>query len=428
MKISIGNIFKGDKVIWMIFFFLCIISVIEVFSASSMLFYEDLSYWRPMAKHCLLLAAGILITVVVQNIDCKYFKVATPFALIISMVTLVWVLLAGHATNGASRWVGFFGFQFQPSELAKGAIVLSTAQILSAMQTEEGTERNTFKYICTAVLPLVALIFFENLSTAVLICAVVVGMMFFGRVSTKIIGRIIGGGALLVLLMVALVFLVGEDEPKENSKQNLTERSVKKDKQTAKADGKEDKSFFEDLFHRAGTWKGRIKKFVSSEEVPPNQFDLANDSQVGFSNIAIATSKVVGKGPGNSETRDFLPQAYSDFIYAIIIEEMGLFGAVLVMALYIFLLFRAGRIADRCVNTFPAFLVMGLALMLVTQAMFNMLVAVGLAPVTGQPLPLISKGGTSTIINCIYIGAILSVSISAKKKPTENENKKLTAS
>ena len=113
-----------------------------------------------------------------------------------------------------------------------------------------------------------------------------------------------------------------------------------------------------------------------------------------------------------------LPQAFSDFIYAIIIEELGLAGGILVMLLYIFLLFRAGRIADRCVNAFPAFLVMGLALLLVSQAMFNMLVAVGLAPVTGQPLPLISKGGTSTIINCIYIGVILSVSISAKKRNT----------
>ena len=148
----------------------------------------------------------------------------------------------------------------------------------------------------------------------------------------------------------------------------------------------------------------------------PEDFDLDKDSQVGYSNIAIASSEIVGKGPGNSETRDMLPQAFSDFIYAIIIEELGLAGGVFVMFLYIFLLWRAGRIADRCENYFPSFLVMGLALLLVVQAMFNMMVAVGLAPVTGQPLPLISKGGTSSIINCVYIGAILSVSISAKKK------------
>ena len=166
--------------------------------------------------------------------------------------------------------------------------------------------------------------------------------------------------------------------------------------------------------------KGRIKKFVGGKEIPPEEFDLSVDSQVGYSNIAIASSNFLGKGPGNSEMRDLLPQAFSDFIYAIIIEELGLAGGIFVMFLYVFLLWRAGRIADRCANNFPAFLVMGLALLLVVQAMFNMMVAVGLAPVTGQPLPLISKGGTSTIINCIYIGAILSVSISAKRKKKNN--------
>lgn len=414
MRIPLANFFKGDKVIWMIFFFLCVISVMEVFSSSSMLVYDESNYWGPLTKHAFILLIGIFITVVVQNIDCKYFKIVTPFLLLISFLTLVWVLVAGQTTNGAQRWVGFLGLQFQPSEIAKGAIVLATAQILSAMQTEDGTEKNTFKYICTATLPLVGLILLENLSTAVLILIVVVEMMFYGRVSGKILGRIIGGAFVVVAIMVGLVFLLGKDEPAANDKQNLTERY-----ETASNSEKSDStSVLEDVFHRAGTWKKRIIKFVGSEDVPPDSFDLRNDAQIGYSNIAIASSEFVGKGPGNSEARDFLPQSFSDFIYAIIIEEMGLFGAIVVMLLYIFLLFRAGRIADRCENAFPAFLVMGLGLMLVTQAMFNMMVAVGLAPVTGQPLPLISKGGTSTIINCAYIGAMLSVSISAKKKST----------
>ena len=133
-------------------------------------------------------------------------------------------------------------------------------------------------------------------------------------------------------------------------------------------------------------------------------------------NIAIASSNIVCKRPGNSTERDFLSQAFSDFIYAIIIEEMGIEGAAFVALLYIILLFRAGIIANRCENNFPAFLAMGLAVLLVSQALFNMLVAVGLAPVTGQPLPLISKGGTSSIINCLYIGALLSISHTAKRK------------
>ena len=411
MKISIGNIFKGDKVIWMIFFFLCIISILEVFSSSSSLTYDKASYWGPVFKHTAILLVGIFLMVIVQNIDCKYFKIATPFLLIFSVLTLIWVLAAGQSTNGAQRWVSLFGIQFQPSEIAKGTIVLAVAQILSAMQTEDGTEENTFRHIMLTSCPLLLLIVFENLSTAMLIGMVVVGMMFFGQVSLKTLGKLLGGFALFVVIMLALVLLVGRAEEKPNDRQNLTEQVEGAERNTSP-------SVIEKIFHRADTWKGRILKFVNSEEVTPDKFDLDEDSQIGHANIAIASSEIVGKGPGNSEERDMLPQAFSDFIYAIIIEELGLAGGILVMLLYIFLLFRAGRIADRCVNAFPAFLVMGLALLLVSQAMFNMLVAVGLAPVTGQPLPLISKGGTSTIINCIYIGVILSVSISAKKRNT----------
>ena len=169
------------------------------------------------------------------------------------------------------------------------------------------------------------------------------------------------------------------------------------------------------VFHRFATWRNRITKHSDTKDVPPEEYDIDKNYQVGHANIAIATSGVIGKGPGNSTERDYLPQAFSDFIYAIVIEEMGIFGAVVVVFLYVILLFRAARIAGRCENNFPAFLVMGLALLLVLQATINMLVAVQLMPVTGQPLPLISKGGTSTIINCAYIGVILSVSRSAKR-------------
>ena len=409
MKISIGNIFKGDKVIWMIFLFLCVISLIEVFSSSSSLTYDKASYWGPIIKHGGILGMGLALMVVVQNIDCKYFKVATIFLIIISFILLIWVGLLGETTNGAQRWVSVMGIQFQPSEIAKGTIVLAVAQILSAMQTEDGTEEKTFKYVLYITIPLAMLIGIENLSTAMLICMVVVGMMFYGRVSLRKIGKLIGFVAILGVVALIFILAVGKSETTPDGKNSLTE-------QTAVVEAPKSSNPLQKIFHRADTWKGRILKFISNEEVAPDQFDLDKDSQIGHANIAIASSGIIGKGPGNSEQRDMLPQAFSDFIYAIIIEELGLLGGIFVMFLYIFLLWRAGRIADRCVNNFPAFLVMGLALMLVCQAMFNMMVAVGLAPVTGQPLPLISKGGTSTIINCIYIGAILSVSISAKKK------------
>ena len=200
--------------------------------------------------------------------------------------------------------------------------------------------------------------------------------------------------------------LVGEDHGEAVAGKTMTEQTDTVKQQT---------TGIKKIFHRFDTWKSRINKFADKKQIAPEDVDLDKDAQIAHANIAIASSNVVGKGPGNSDERDFLSQAFSDFIYAIIIEEMGIEGAFFVAILYIILLFRTGRIAHRCENTFPAFLAMGLALLLVTQAIFNMCVAVGLAPVTGQPLPLVSKGGTSTIINCIYIGAILSISRSAKK-------------
>ncbi|MFC2700565.1 FtsW/RodA/SpoVE family cell cycle protein [Segatella oris] len=413
-KKTLSNIFKGDKVIWMIFFFLCIISVVEVFSASSGLTYKSGSYMSPLVKHLGILLMGIFCMVITLNIKCKYFKILTPFMLIISFFTLIWVFIAGQSTNGAQRWVSLIGIQFQPSEIAKGTLVLATAQILSALQTDHGADKNAFKFIlivCAFIVPLIGL---ENLSTAALLCLVILLMMVIGRVPMRQLGKLLGVTLAFILAVFAGVMLLGTDRGNVNSNKKMTEQVEQ---------GKKEEGMLAKVFHRADTWKSRIDKFTSSEEVAPSEVDLDKDAQVAHANIAIASSNVVGKGPGNSVERDFLSQAFSDFIYAIIIEELGVEGAVGVAVLYIMLLFRTGRIASRCENNFPALLAMGLALLLVTQALFNMCVAVGLAPVTGQPLPLVSKGGTSTMINCIYVGVILSVSRSAKKKGEPEQGK-----
>ena len=413
-KKTLSNIFKGDKVIWMIFFFLCIISVVEVFSASSGLTYKSGSYMSPLVKHLGILMMGIFCMVITLNIKCKYFKILTPFMLIISFFTLIWVFIAGQSTNGAQRWVSLIGIQFQPSEIAKGTLVLATAQILSALQTDHGADKNAFKFIlivCAFIVPLIGL---ENLSTAALLCHVILLMMVIGRVPMRQLGKLLGVTLAFILAVFAGVMLLGTDRGNVNSNKKMTEQVEQ---------GKKEEGMLAKVFHRADTWKSRIDKFTSSEEVAPSEVDLDKDAQVAHANIAIASSNVVGKGPGNSVERDFLSQAFSDFIYAIIIEELGVEGAVGVAVLYIMLLFRTGRIASRCENNFPALLAMGLALLLVTQALFNMCVAVGLAPVTGQPLPLVSKGGTSTMINCIYVGVILSVSRSAKKKGEPEQGK-----
>ena len=410
MNKKIGNIFKGDKVIWMIFFFLCMISIVEVFSASSNLTYKSQNYIGPIVYHTGTIIFGVVVAIVTLNIPCRFFKLMTPFMLLITAITLLWVLIGGQTINGANRVISLMGFTFQPSEIAKGTIVLATAQILSAMQRENGADRKAFKWILWITIPTCFLIGLENLSTAALLFAVVILMMFIGLVPLKQLGKLVGILVFFAFLAIAMVMIVGND---------TTGQEVAKTEQT---DQPKKKSKLEKMLHRADTWKGRILKF-GKDDVTPQEYDLDKDAQVAHANIAIVSSNIIGKGPGQSVERDFLSQAFSDFIFAIVIEELGLLGAAFVVFLYIILLYRSARIASRCENNFPAFLVMGLALLLVVQAAFNMMVAVGLAPVTGQPLPLISRGGTSTIMNCVYIGIILSVSYTAKKRVDVDKKK-----
>lgn len=405
---KIGNLFKGDKVIWMVLLFLCLISVVEVFSASSTLTYKSQDYLGPIIGHSWKMLVGVGMAILILNVPCRYFKLMTPGLLLISAIMLIWVLAFGEKTNDAGRWISLLGLKFQPSEIAKGTLVLVTAQILSAMQRENGADKRAFKYILIVVIPFCLLIGVENLSTAVLIFAVIFLMMFVGRVPLIQLGKLAAFGVIVVAVFIGSIYMLGsldQGESSETQTEAIVNGEVKKE--TTKSPS---------FLHRFSTWKNRIDKKLNSKHVAPADYDLDKDAQVAHANIAIVGSNIIGKGPGKSVERDFLPQAFSDFIYVIIIEELGIIGAAFVAFLYIVLLYRAARIASRCENNFPAFLVMGLALMLVLQASFNMLVAVGIAPVTGQPLPLISRGGTSTIINCAYIGAMLSVSRSAKKR------------
>ena len=377
------NIFKGDKVIWIIFLCLCLISIIEVFSAASTLTYKSGDHWGPITQHSIILMIGAIVVVLMHNIPYKWFQVVPVFLYPISVVLLAFVTLMGVITgdrvNGAARWMSFMGLQFQPSELAKMAVIIAVSFILSKKQDDEGANPKAFKYIMILTGLVCMLIAPENLSTAMLLFGVVVLMMFIGRVAFKKLAMLLGGLALAGCLGVIFLLAIPKDT---------------------------DIPFL----HRFDTWKSRITNFTEKEEVPAAKFDIDKDAQIAHARIAIATSNVIGKAPGNSIQRDFLSQAFSDFIFAIIIEELGLVGGAFVVILYIWLLVRTGRIAQKCERTFPAFLVMGIALMLVSQAILNMMVAVGLFPVTGQPLPLISTGGTSTLINCAYIGLILSVS------------------
>ena len=411
MSVTSAGVFKGDKVVWMVFLFLAIISILEVFSSSSTLSFKGGNYWYPIIKHAGMLLLGLLLMLVTLNIPCKYFKAFTAFLYPISLFMLLYVILAGNATNDSHRWIDLFGMQFQPSEIAKGVVVIVCAQMLSLLQTDDGLDKRAIMWIGAVNAPLLILIGLENLSTAALLCITIFMMLIVGRLSMRLVGALMSVGVIVVGLGVGSVMIGGntESEPPTNEVETVAAADVADD---ADDEAKPKKH----ALHRSGTWKSRIEKFFSNKYVSPEEFDIDKDAQVAFSSVAIASSGFLGKGPGKSEQRDLLPQAYSDFIYAIVIEEWGLLGASIVAFLYLVLLFRTGQIAERCENNFPVFLATGLAMMLVVQALFNMAVAVGLAPVTGQPLPLISRGGTSTVINCIYIGVILSVSRTAKRK------------
>lgn len=379
---TVKTMLKGDKYIWGIYFILCIISLIEIYSATSTLTFKQQDYFAPVIRHAMFLGGGSVIVIALHNLHYRYFK-AFPVALLpLSVILMICAYLFGEETNGAQRWI----FGIQPSEVAKLGVITAIAFILSKKQEANGVAKDTFKIILFVVAPICLFIFPENFSTAFLLGAVSFGMMIIGRVELK---KIFGTLAIL-MAFVATIFIVVPHLP----------------------------SGIPGL-DRAQTWVNRITQFSGTEELP-DYMQKTNDKnyQVHHARMALANGGVVGQFPGNSRERDFLPQAYSDFIFAIIIEEMGFVGGIFVLILYLSLLIRAGMIAKKCTRTFPAFLIMGVSMMIVFQAIINMSVAVGLIPVTGQPLPLISRGGSSTLITCVYFGIMLSVSQYAVKEDT----------
>ena len=384
----LNRVFRGDKVVWVVFMLLLLISVVEVFSAASMLTYKSGgNYWWPIRQHSTYLFLGFVVVYIAHLIPYRFYKTLPLVLVPASICMLIWVLVKGVDVNDAARWMKVAGFTIQPSEFAKVGVVMGTAVILSRMQTEDGATPQAMKWILWMTVIVCGLIAPENLSTAVLLFGVVFLMMYVGRIPMRQLGKLVLVlGAAVALFLSVLLFVPSK-----------TLRDIPG-------------------LNRLTTWQARIQRFGDSEAVPAAQFRITDENfQETHATMAIASSNIIGRGPGNSVERDYLPQAYSDFIFAIIIEELGLLGGAFVVLLYIILLIRAAKIAQKSRGYFPAFLVMGCALMLVAQAMLNMMVAVGLVPVTGQPLPLISRGGTSTLINCCYIGMILSVSYHTEK-------------
>lgn len=397
-----SKILKGDKYIWGAFFGLCLISILSMYSASGTLTYTSDDIYDPIIRHSKFLVGSVIVVFVVHYIHYKYLRLFGFPLFIISSLLLIWALFFGEKLNDASRWIiiPHTGIRIQPSELAKLGVIILSSYFLAKGQNEKGVSTNAFKKVLIIVGTSCLLIFTENFSTAALIGLVSYCMMIIAGVSFKKLG---------ILLLFVMIF-VG----------SILGTAYILDKKYP-----DSKGGFMKVMHRANEWNSRIASFFEKSDGKKSFEEDTNDDnyQEHHASMAIANSNGIGLGPGNSQERDFLPQAYSDFIYAIIIEEYGILGGLIVMGLYISILFRAYQNTRRCTQAFPAFLMMGIAMLIVFQAIINMMVATGVMPVTGQPLPMISRGGTSVMITGIYFGILLSISRYATIENNSNNSK-----
>jgi cell division protein FtsW len=377
---AIQSRIKGDKIIWLVVIILSVVSVLAVYSSTGTLAYKyqggNTEYY--MIKHLIILMFGLVLMYLAHLVKYSYYSRVFQIVLWIAIPLLLLTLVFGVNVNEAQRFLKLpFGFTFQTSDLAKLALIIYLARMLTKRQENIQDFRHAFIPIILPVLLVCFLILPANFSTAAILFATSLVLMFIGRVPFRYMVSLVGSG---IVLLIIFFILAG---------------------------------YYPDLLPRLSTWKSRIENFQSSKSEDFYQVEQAK--------IAIAKGGVFGKMPGNSEQRNFLPHPYSDFIYAIIIEEYGLIGGIILVFLYMILLFRAVKIVTKCPRNFGAFLTIGLAFSLVFQAMINMGVAVNLLPVTGQTLPLISMGGTSLWFTSIAIGIILSVSKEIENNPETHE-------
>ena len=366
------KIFKGDRVIWGLVALFMVYSLLAVYSSSSGVAFQkyggNTTYF--LRSQFVMLLISMVIIVVVHYLPYNiYFSLAGLF-LFAAVILLALTLVFGARINEASRWLVIpgTGFSIQTSDIAKVALVIYLARSLALYQNELNSFMFISKYFMFPVALICGLIMPENLSTAVMVFGISMVIMFIGRVPVKFL-LAYAGIAVILILLFAMTLTMFTDS------------------------------------NRVDVWKTRIERYVSGTE------DKDADYQSTQANIAISTGGLFGKAPGKSSQRNLLPQSNSDFIFAIIIEEYGLlFGAIPLILAYMILLFRGIIITKKCETAFPAYLVMGLIIMIVIQAILNMLVAVGLFPVTGQTLPMVSWGRTSALVMSFSIGAILSVS------------------
>lgn len=376
---TFNKIFQGDRVIWMVVALLALVSLLAVYSATGT--YANAKYdgnnTYVLMRHAMTLALGLGCMYVAHLLKYTYYSTLFKIAFFVSIPLLAYTTFFGADLNDAQRVIHIFGISFQSSDFAKIALIGYLARMLTMKQDEIKDFKNAFVPLMLPVLLIVGLILPENFSTAAILFVCSVALLFVGRINIKYLAIFMAIGVVALSIYVFVKINVAEDSG------------------------------------RTVSWLNRIERFIgSSDEASDKDGIVITDEnyQTMHSKIAIAGGGIFGKAPGRSTQRNILPHPYSDFIFAIIVEEYGLIGGVFVIMLYMILLFRAIAITVAIPQSFGGFLSFGLAFLLVMQALINMGVAVGLLPVTGQPLPMVSMGGTSLMFTGASIGIILSVS------------------
>lgn len=364
---------KGDKNIWVIAFFLGILSVVSVFSFIPILVkVKGLSYSFLFFKHFTLLVLGFVLMYIMHRLPFKVFSKLSKLIFYVGIVLLVLTIFIGESVNGADRWlkIPLVPFSFQTSDFAKLALVLYLSKQLIKRRPDFGDLAVVSQYILAPVALTVFLILPSNLSTALIIGLIALIIMVFAKFPLKWIGLSIGGGVAMFLILLQIA------------------------------------NFYPEALPRVTTWNNRIENMFTDEVNPQEQMQITN------SLLAIKNGSILGKGPGNGELKRYIPEAYADFYFAAIVEEAGVFGALIVISLYLLLFYRMIRVAIRIQekNEYAALVVVGIGLIIIVSAVVNMMVCTKLLPVTGQNMPLLSMGGTSAWFTSIALGIVLSAS------------------
>ncbi len=397
---------RGDKVIWALVLLLVLVSLLAVYSATGSLAYKIYKGNTEvyLFKQIAFIAIGFCVIYFAHRVNYTIYSKVAKILFILSIPLLLYTLFFGVTMNEGSRWirVPVINMTMQTSDLAKLALFMFLARLLSRKQNKIKDFKKGFLPVILPVALTCLLIAPANLSTALLLGASCMLLLFIGRVSAKHLMLVVG------VALIPVIFLVMAAVVKHKSASDTEEVvAVNKEKSSR-------------LTARVETWIGRVENFIYGSATEAMDDD---NYQVNQAKIAIARGGYFGNGPGNGEARNFLPQAYNDYIYATLIEEYGLVGGAFILFIYLVFLYRSIRLFKKCPFAFGAFLALGLSFTLVIQAMANMAVNVNLFPVTGVTLPLISMGGSSFLFTCLSIGIILSVARNVEQLEGREEEK-----